>query len=47
MNPQDAKTTDSEYIVRAPDMATANRLAEEGRSELPKADQDTTRSGDK
>jgi hypothetical protein len=47
MNPQDAKTTDSEYIVRAPDMETANRLAEEGRSELPKADQDTTRSGDK
>jgi hypothetical protein len=47
INPQDAKTTDSEFIVRAPDMETANRLAESGRTELPKVDQDTARTGDK
>jgi hypothetical protein len=46
MNPQDAKTTDSEFIVRAPDMDTANKLADD-RSGLPKPDQDVTRTGDK
>lgn len=47
LNPVDAKTTDSEFIVRAPSMDKANELAESGRADLPKADQDVTRSGDK
>jgi hypothetical protein len=47
LNPQDAKTTDSEFIIRAPSMDKANKLAESERAGLPKADQDVTRSGDK
>jgi hypothetical protein len=44
VNPQDAKTTDSEFIIRAPDMATANELAESERSGLPKEARETNKS---
>lgn len=40
VNPQDAKTTDSEFIVRAPNMERANELAESERSGLPEAAQE-------
>jgi hypothetical protein len=40
MNPADATTNDSEFVVRAASMEDAQKLQDEGRKELPKAAQD-------
>ncbi|MGI8467737.1 MAG: hypothetical protein ACR2N3_04725 [Pyrinomonadaceae bacterium] len=40
MNPADAKTTDSEFIVHAGSLDEAQKLMDAGRSELPKEAQD-------
>jgi hypothetical protein len=40
MNPADARINDSEFVVHAASMEEAQKLIDEGRSDLPKAAQD-------